>query len=189
LLVCVFGCGDGGAAGAGYDGGALGQYRVDDSHVNDANNRIGSGGYNSGHDLSPRDLSVSGNQIVSGNVTGLSYFHGTPLGTDDPNYFGAASLSPTLDRFNAISGPVNYGARSTGASTAQPYFNGDTSTAAPPPNFTTQVGSGSYTPGAPPVNQPYDARLGFFGDPGAVNAPENQSISGDAGRVGSSGAG
>jgi len=160
----------------GMTAGALGQYRVDDSHVNDANNRIGSGGYNSSHDLSPRDLSVSGNQIVSGNVTGLDFFHGTSLGTDDPNYFGGASLSPTLDRFNAISGPVNYGARSTGASTAQPYFNGDTSTAAPPPNFTTQVGTGAYTPAAPPVNQPYDARLGYFGDPGAVNSPENQAF-------------
>src|SRR5580658_780794 len=160
----------------GWTAGALGQYRVDDSHVNDANNRIGSGGYNSGHDLSQRDLSVTGNQIISGNVTGLSYFHGTDLGTDDPNYFGAASISPTLDRFNAISGPVNYGARATGASTAQPYFNGDTSTVAPPPNFTGQVGSGSYTPGPAPVNQANDARLGFNGELGAINSPEDQTF-------------
>src|ERR1700729_3953881 len=66
-------------------GTAMAQYRVDDSHVNDANNRIGSGGYNNSHDLTPRNLSVSGNDIISGNVTGNSYFRGVPLGTDDPN--------------------------------------------------------------------------------------------------------
>jgi tetratricopeptide (TPR) repeat protein len=159
-------------------GSALAQYRVDDSHANDANNRIGSGGYNNAHDLTPRNLSVSGNDIISGNVSGNSFFRGVPMGTDDPNFFRAGVLSPTLDRFNAISAPVNYGQRSTGASAAQVYYNGDTQSTAPPPNFVSQVGSSGYTPPAAGSNQNqmYDARLGYNGQIGAVNSPADQTF-------------
>jgi hypothetical protein len=159
-------------------GSALAQYRVDDSHVNDANNRIGSGGYNNTHDLTPRNLSVSGNDIISGNVTGNSYFRGVPMGTDDPNFFSAGNISPTLDRFNAISAPVNYGQRSTGASAAQVYYNGDTQSTAPPPNFVSQVGSSGYTPPAAGSNQNqiYDSRLGYNGQIGAINSPADQTF-------------
>jgi hypothetical protein len=160
----------------GLTGAALGQYRVDDSHVNDANNRIGSGGYNSSSNLSQRDLAVTGNQIVSGNVTGLNYFHGSATASQDPNFLGAADISPSLDRFNAISAPVNYGQRSTGAPTAQVYYNRDTLNTAPPPTLAGTVGSSTLSPVAPQTNNLYDARLGYNGIQGAINTPADQSF-------------
>src|SRR3954470_7249640 len=87
----------------GFAAAAHAQYRVgDDGRANDANNRLGSGGYNQARDASQRPYSSNGNQIVTGNSTGLSYFHGN-VGYTDPNELRSASASAASDHFLAIS--------------------------------------------------------------------------------------
>ena len=161
----------------GLTGAAMAQYQVDNGHANDANNRIGSGGYNNSHNITPQSPGVTGNDIISGNVTGNSYFRGVPLGHDDPNFFSSGVLSPTLDRFNAISAG-ELSATGAGASSAQLYYNSDTQSVPPPSNFVSQVGTGGYTPPSPGSNQNqiYDARLGYNGQIGAINSPAEQTF-------------
>ena len=56
-----------------------------DGHANDANNRVGSNGYNSG---SGQHVTVTGNQIVTGNVTGGRAFRGPVPYTDPSGFMG-----------------------------------------------------------------------------------------------------
>src|SRR6266478_4765403 len=64
---------------------ALAQFPVQgqDGHANDANNRVGSGGYNNGV---PRGPAVTGNQIVTRNVTAGREFRDR-VGYTDPYSF------------------------------------------------------------------------------------------------------
>src|SRR5262245_36978677 len=83
-------------------GSASAQYRnTNDSRALDANNRLGSGGYNSGkeHRGAP-----SGNDIVVGNVTGLNYFHGQIDYTDPRAFRGETAGSRTSNPFIRASG-------------------------------------------------------------------------------------
>ncbi len=101
---------------------ARAQFRVGaDGHANDVNNRLGSGGYNSGSDASYR--SASNGQIVTGNVTGLGYFHGATNGEFDNNVFQGGVQNGSVDAFTRISAPVNYAAPSNGQSVYTPYYN------------------------------------------------------------------
>src|ERR1035441_3728110 len=87
------------------------QYRVnEDGHLNDANNRIGSGGYNGGRSTFPNaygnasniiNNNAVNNAIISGNVTGLGYFHGAA--PTDPNVVPLSTGSTQTDKFLAIS--------------------------------------------------------------------------------------
>ncbi len=142
----------------GWTSHAQAQYRVDTGRTNDANPRIGSGGYNTGSDVTQREL--NGNQIVTGNVTGLNYFHQS-VGYQDPNVLGTATQTGQSDRFLAISGPVNYGSRTTGASNALPFYSTANITTAPPPNFVTTPGNGALIPAPTVSNQTNDTRVGM----------------------------
>lgn len=122
---------------------ALGQVRVgQDGHSNDASNRVGSGGYNSGGTVYNNGLSA--NNYIYRNVTGLSGFQG-PVGERDPG---------------AFAGPVGSGISSTFVRTssgvptayqAPQYGNGPTAFYSSardvaPPIGTERVGfTGSYT--------------------------------------------
>src|SRR5215204_4637235 len=72
---------------------ASAQYRINDNdgRVLDANNRLGSGGHNTGRDL--RLATPTGNDIVTGNVTGLRHFHGRVDYTDPRAFRGNAAGS------------------------------------------------------------------------------------------------
>lgn len=144
----------------GFISPAHAQYRVgEDGHANDANNRIGSGGYNSGRDASMRPYGATGNQIVTGNSTGLSYFHGG-ISYTDPAEFRQSTGSIASDRFLAISSPINYAQRT--GSQYQPFYSTGQLVAPPPgSNFVKTPGGGGLLPAPPLQNSPNDRRLGI----------------------------
>src|SRR5579862_3384670 len=76
---------------------ALAQFPVQgqDGHANDANNRVGSGGYNSGGARGPV---VNGNQIVTRNVTAGREFRG-PVGYSAAGDFTGPISGLNVDRF------------------------------------------------------------------------------------------
>jgi hypothetical protein len=183
---------------AGWVSPAHAQIRIgDDGHALDANNRIGSGGYNNTKDVDQRSAAITNNQIIYGNTTGLSYFHGQ-IQTFDPNEIQINTGSEASDRLNAIAGPVNYKARVTGSpqqNTLTPFYS--TSNAALPPSregqFQTTPGGAGLIPapaiGPTPMN---DTRLGIINSaatdqsflpaageldlPGPVDTSGNQSV-------------
>jgi hypothetical protein len=80
----------------GTAGSAVAQFRVgDDGSALDANNRLGSGGFNTRR-LAP--VNVTADQIVTGNVTGGRAFRGT-LQTGDQSQFRGTLGTDTSDRF------------------------------------------------------------------------------------------
>jgi hypothetical protein len=140
---------------------ALAQYRVGaDGHLNDANNRAGSGGYNTTSDASYR--SALNGQIITGNSTGLSYFHGGTDGEFDSNVFQGSTNDAAVQSFNAISAPVNTASRTTGQSVYQPYYNTQSYATQPPPSFTTTSNGVGFTsaPVSSPLTPSADTRVG-----------------------------
>jgi hypothetical protein len=148
------------------------QYRLnDDGHLNDASNRIGSGGYNGDRTTFPNGYgtasniinnSAANNAIISGNVTGLGYFHG-PAPTD-PNVLPLNTQSIQTDRFLAISGPVDITQRTTGAPRVTPFYTTNMLSTQLPANSMANS-TGAVLP-SPPVNttttNTYDTRLGMI---------------------------
>ena len=78
-------------------GSARGQYELDNSL------QVGSGGINQ---LQQQPDYSAGNDIVTGNVTGLDYFHGD-VGYRAAGEFRGQTGSNDLFRFRAQSAPVN----------------------------------------------------------------------------------
>ncbi len=147
---------------------ARAQFAVDTSgHLNDANARLGSGGYNNGGNLSSRSLYSNlqnlNNNIVTGNVTGLAYFHG-PTGTFDPNVFQGNTGTNPSDRLNQIAAPQNLAQRSTGQPLYTPYYNTAAYTAPRPTNFVPTPGGVGLIPAQPgsPLTPNVDSRLGVL---------------------------
>jgi hypothetical protein len=131
---------------------ARAQYQVGgNGHALDANNQVGSGGYNGGgrnqqggsQQLQPggfngTNLNDNGaihgninNNVVYGNVSGLNGFQGR-VRSFDPTEFQGNTGTAKVDRLDAISAPVNYAQRTTGSPTYTPYYS--TSNYAPTPN-------------------------------------------------------
>jgi hypothetical protein len=153
---------------------ASAQYRIDTGRSNDANNRIGGSGLNGGDDSRVgrgNFAGLTGNDIVTGNVTGGKAFRGSvPYG--DPTAFRdnlTAHPSDALVRDSA--GTPYAGASANNASVVQPFY-GDARQAPPPPGY---VRTGIGTPGYVPSNMPdyrigSDLRLGDIGQqPAAIN--------------------
>ncbi len=141
-------------------GVARAQFRVDDGgHALDANNRVGSNGYNDNGQVGPRAMGITPNDIVYGNVTGLDYFHGSTQ-DNDPDINSAWTASAASDRLNAIAGPVNYAARS-GTPQNTVYYNPVTLNRAPPANFVSTPGGAGIVPAPVITNQVADSRLGL----------------------------
>jgi tetratricopeptide (TPR) repeat protein len=140
---------------------AHGQYQIQsqNGHLLDANNRIGSGGFN-GPGTQHDNYNVN-NNVVTGNVSGLNYFHDNKTTEFDSNTFQGATGSSSFSGFDAASTPINYAKRDTGTPNYVPYYNVGTSVGAPP-NYVTTPGGTGYIP-APKVSPltptDYDSRL------------------------------
>ncbi len=153
------------------------QYQVGgDGHALDANNQVGSGGRNGPSVNQYSQTNSLNNNIITGNSTGLSYFHGTDR-TFDPNSFRGNSGSSQSDRLDAISAPVDLSQRTTGAPTYTSYYNASKYT--PPSNapspavVQTPGGAGFVTaPVANPLIPTTDVRVGLTNeDPNQGNLP------------------
>src|SRR5947199_3356869 len=128
---------------------ARAQYPVqNDGRARDANNRIGSGGYNDAGGI--RTPTVTGNQIVNGNVTNGKEFHGSVPYTDARSFRGATS-GGLSDRFVAGSSgaPTRTTANLSNTYTALPFY-GESRAVAPPAGFAPLSYSGGYTSAAAP---------------------------------------
>ena len=146
----------------GFASSAHAQYQVgSNGHALDANNRVGSGGYN-GNAIPHNSSSAINNNIVTGNVTGLNYFHGLRTGEFDQSTFSGDTGSSSFSRFNAISAPSDVSARATGVPTYNPYYNQGNLVGPPPANFVTTPGATGYTPApyvSPLTPTRYDSRI------------------------------
>src|SRR5256885_10205556 len=77
---------------------AFGQGRINNGNALDANNRIGSGGYNTGGNQNRGAYAgYSANDVVYGNVTGAKYFRG-PVPYRDPGAFTGPTIGNEVDR-------------------------------------------------------------------------------------------
>ena len=146
----------------------LGQYRIDNGSANDANNRIGSGGYNDSR-LDPRRVDariggLAGNYIVTGNVTGGREFRGNVPYTNQYAFRGAlgsADFDPFIRDSSGI-GQIRGGYGANGAINPQPFFGGQT--VATPPGFVrSQAANGTFVPTRPTQVLPNDGRTDYGG--------------------------
>ncbi len=150
---------------------ASAQYRVDNSNARDANNRLGSGGINTG---APGVGGVNTNYVVTGNVTAGQAFRGT-LGYTDPTAFrgrlGSASFDPFIRNSSGI---TTGGTPSFNASTARPFYGANTVSA--PAGYVQNISPGAgvnYVQAPNAIVQPYDGRIDFGG---ATRAQIAQSL-------------
>src|ERR1700683_2030414 len=149
---------------------AFGQVRVNNQHANDANPRVGSGGYND----NPTSASQSAlnNAIATQNVTGLGGFSGANVngvnlgsGIGNPFAFHGLLAGEGVDQFIAASAGVPTMANPSAStqsftSVGSPYYGTASPVCPPPPGFVRQAGSETYTPAPPPTVNPEDVRLG-----------------------------
>jgi hypothetical protein len=149
---------------------SFGQQRVgNDGHALDANNRIGSNGYNGGGGAPAPG--VTQNDIVYGNVTAGREFRGAVQG-GDPRQFRAPTGSIGVDRFTANSaGAPTPGAPNVPAYIPVPYY-GDSRAVAPPLGYVREGFNPGYVPGTI-SNKPIsgDARIMNQTMPGVENLP------------------
>lgn len=115
---------------------SLAQYRIDNGFARDANNRVGSGGFNTdrSQQFNGRINGLAGNYIVTGNVTQGKSFRGS-IGYTDPSAFRGSLGSASFDNFMRDSvgvaqmrGTAN---PSGNYATLQPYFGAGATVKAP----------------------------------------------------------
>jgi tetratricopeptide (TPR) repeat protein len=113
-------------------------------HANDANNQVGSGGYNA---PSRPNTGVTANDIVYGNVTGLRGFSAR-LQETDPTAFRATTFTFSADRFIGQSNPS--AVRGTPSANVSYYtptaYYSDARGVAAPSGTVSVVGGGGYVP-------------------------------------------
>jgi len=139
---------------------AAAQYRLieppnrltDNQNINQANNRIGSGGWNTGY-YTPPSVQVGSRlqeQYVTGTATGGTAFRG-PLPYRDASEFRANYAGAVVDRFirDSVGAPQPY-APPRPPGLVQPFYG---SRATPPPGFAVQGYTGTYAP-APVTPRP-----------------------------------
>jgi tetratricopeptide (TPR) repeat protein len=136
----------------------MAQQRVgSDGHALDANNRVGSNGYNSGPGENPN---VTPNQIVYGNVTGGRAFTGT-LQSTDPRAFRGPTAGNSMDRFvrDSAGAPAPF-TQDNLAPQPQAYY-GMSRGVAPPSGYKMEGFTGGYIQSnVTPGRTSGDARLG-----------------------------
>src|SRR2546421_4690427 len=130
------------AAALGFTAAANAQYRVNNANVLDSNNRVGGGGNNpNDSDKRVGGQPVSGNDIVTGNVTGGKQFRGQVPYTD-PRAFRGQTSDRNIDNFvRQSSGPD-----SRLAETVMPFYGAGRAVPPPPGYVQTAPGSGAYIP-------------------------------------------
>ena len=123
-------------------GSAFAQHRVDNGNARDSNNRLGSGGYNTGGTTSTNPYAMN-NNIVTGNVTGGREFRGFVPYTD-PGAFRGPTSGVNTDRFVRQSAGVPIGVYNNNNAQNVTSFYGDSRGTAPPPGFSQQaIGQGA----------------------------------------------
>jgi len=160
-------------------GTASAQYRLNehDGQALDANNRLGSGGHNSGHDL--KYATPSGNDIVTGNVTGLRHFHGRIDYTDPRAFRGNVPSARNSDTLVRASG--NAPTADNPNTTVQPggrLFYGESRGVSAPSGFQ-QIAPGvpGYIPSAQVTQRPVgDQRLGDVSSGTFVDRPRADQL-------------
>lgn len=146
------------------------QQRIDTGRALDANTRLGSGGYNTGRDLSnPALNNAVNNSLVTGNVTGGREFRGD-VGYTDPRAFRGSLSGGGVDRFVRSSAGVNAVPGLSNTQVARPYF-GDSRGVAPPPGFIQLNNTGGYVPAPMPARVGSDLRLGAVYDTPSIALP------------------
>jgi tetratricopeptide (TPR) repeat protein len=148
-------------------GSAAAQYRVgSDGRSLDANNRIGSGGNNSGPDQS--NNKVTAEDIFMGNVTGYGNFHGAVPVRNPDAFTGREPFLPSLVLQRQAGGTSPVSAPTYGIPTK--FY--DVNTAPTSLNGLTSVaGTGTYIVTPPPTQSPQDYRLGVNIDAPVVALP------------------
>lgn len=144
-------------------GSALAQYRVgNDGRALDANNRIGSGGANTGgvSNSGANAYGGLGNNIIYGNVTrGLEFRGDVPYG--DPRAFRGTTAGGLSDRFIRSSSGAGFGGVSQNNAQVAQQFYGESRAVAPPAGTVQQgIGTSGYVPAPTLTRQPGDFRLG-----------------------------
>lgn len=143
---------------------AFAQDRVgDQGHALDANNRIGSGGYNSASNISPRGQAATNGEIYHGNIGGLGAFQGNVQGFN-PNSVNVNTETSASDNLNAIAAPQNLEARTTGApqSNITPFYSTAGYTKLPESNFQQTPGGVGLVPAPVQTQKSSDLRLGVI---------------------------
>src|SRR5262245_40545020 len=141
------------------------QYRVNNGNALDASNRSGSGGLNQGGDSRigrGQYSGVTGNQIVTGNVTAGKHFRGfVPYG--DARGFRGTTGSQASDFFIRGSSGTPYGGfggYNSNANTTRSFI-GDSEAIPPPVGYTrTNFGVGGYVPAPAETRYSADLRMG-----------------------------
>jgi hypothetical protein len=157
------------AVSATLAGSTMAQYRVGtDGRALDANNRIGSGGYNQGYQgVSPiSNGNFLQNNLITGNITGGKEFRGS-IPYTAPDAFRGNAAGSAMDAFVRSSSGAPYGGvPQNNAQTVQSFYG--TSYAAPaPPNYVQQgIGAGAFVPAKTMSREASDLRLGQV-----MNAP------------------
>ena len=127
------------AVGMALTSPALAQVQqVQQGRVLDANNQVGSGGSNQPvQGYTP----INGNDIVSGNVAGLKYFHGN-VQTPSPYQFGSTQGSASFNSFIRQSAGNGPGAYSSGLGSV--YYNSSSMVSRGPGGFSPGVTGSGY---------------------------------------------
>lgn len=141
---------------------ARAQYPVNqDGHANDANNRVGSNGVNDSRGGGP---AATGNQIITGNVTGGKEFRG-PVGYRDPRAFtGPIGGGLTQDFVRGSAGTPTSGGGPTDLTVAHPFY-GDRRAVAPPPGALPEGFNGGYVGSS--LTSPYSMTFSMNTSPAA----------------------
>lgn len=143
---------------------AFAQFRTgNDGRARDANNMIGSGGYNASNGNASIYNNSIGNQIVSGTVTGGKAFNfGNNQPYSDPRQFRGSTANTVSDRFIQSSSAAPFGGvPQNNAQVTQPFY-GSRLASAPPQGFVQQAaGTGAFVPSSATLTRPPgDYRLG-----------------------------
>ncbi len=136
------------------------QYRVSGGQINDANNRVGSGGINSGSGAS-LPPGVLNNSIVTGNVTGGVGFQGN-LPYFAPGAFHGTLPGSFVDNFVSGSTNVTTGGAIVDNAQSVHLYVGDKQGVNPPANFISLGSQPGYIPANTDTSTQYasDSRLG-----------------------------
>ncbi len=145
------------------------QYQVgSDGRALDANNRLDSGGDNGPGRLPNQQ--VTGNEVVTGNVTAGREFRGF-VPYRDPKAFTDIAAGQTADRFIAGSTGSSQSNTAPGnINTPRPFY-GQSRFAPPPPGFVRDSTTGAYVPAPNKSAQYEDTRVGALPDPSITALP------------------
>ena len=149
--------------------GASAQFRVDTGNSNDANNRVGSGGRNP-DDAGRRTGVPSGNDLITGNVTGGKEFRGH-VPYRNVNEFRGRTGGDNLDSYIRSSAGAGTAADMRMSEEVRPFYGAARTVNVPPGFQQVAPGTGAYVPSPVQTYRPAgDQRMG------AVNLAEQHGV-------------